>query len=96
MDQKTEVEKFLKTTLRVTTITPTHYVAVNHIVSFIARRKEKDVDAIYAGYVEANGKLPLMQKRKFVELFKALKEPKNGSILNRLMAIPLQTEENAV
>lgn len=91
MDQKIEVEKFLKNTLRVDQVLESHNYAVNYVVTLIARKKSlQNIDEVYAGYLKTIVKNSPMQKRKFTELLRALTAPVNGRFLNYLMAVPQQ------
>lgn len=91
MDQKAEVEKFLKNTLRVDRLVEPHNYAVNYIVTMVARKKNlQDIDPVYEVYLNTLPKGSPLQKRKFTELARALTAPQNGRYLNYLMAVPQQ------
>lgn len=90
-NQKAEVEKFLKNTLRVERLTEAHNYAINYLVSLIARKKPlTNIDPVYEGYINTIQKGSPLQKRKFTELTRALTDAKNGRYLNYLMAVPQQ------
>lgn len=91
MDQKTEVEKFLKNTLRVDRLSEAHNFTINFIVTQIARKKNlQDIDPVYEDYLSTIQRGSPLQKRKFTELARALTAPQNGRYLNYLMAVPQQ------